>query len=78
MSTIDDRLQELSNTVYQHGKATRTNTPFHHGEPMSEAKQAIKADILELIEPIAHKIHPNSTKFIDLETLKQALNEYFK
>ena len=41
--SIDEILQQLCNTVYQHGKATRTNTPFHYGEPMKEAKQAIKA-----------------------------------
>lgn len=38
---IDEILQQLCNTVYQHGKATKTNTPFHYGEPMKEAKQAL-------------------------------------
>jgi hypothetical protein len=42
---LDEILQELSNTVYRHGQATRTNTPFHYGEPMKEAKQAIQAEI---------------------------------
>jgi hypothetical protein len=47
--TLDDTLQELANTVYQHGKATRTNTPFHYGEPMGQAKEAILSDLLEII-----------------------------
>lgn len=54
MSELEEILQELSNTVYRHGQATRTNTPFHYGEPIKEAKQAIEAYIskreLELLD----------------------------
>jgi len=49
MAKVDEILQELSNTVFQHGKATRTNIPFHYGEPMKDAKQALYKDMLELI-----------------------------
>ena len=49
--TIDSILQELCNIVYQHGKATRTNTPFHYGEPLKEAKTALE----QLFEEEAQK-----------------------
>lgn len=47
--SIDSIMQGLANTVFQHGKATRTNTPFHDGEPIKEAKQALFQLLLEVI-----------------------------
>lgn len=38
---ITEILQELCNTVYRHGQALRTNTPFHYGEPMKEATELL-------------------------------------
>lgn len=47
--TLDDRLQNLSNKVFAHGRATRTNTPFHYGEPESDSKLAILSDLENMI-----------------------------
>ncbi len=46
---LDEILRELANITYQHGKATGTNTPFHYGEPVKEAEQAILKHIEEAI-----------------------------
>ena len=59
------------------GSGDLADTCYICGISPSNLKQALYSDLLELIRPMAHKIHPNSTKFIDQESLEQALKEYF-
>lgn len=48
--SIDRVLYELANTAYQHGKATKTNTPFHYGEPVKETSAKIHSLLMDVIE----------------------------
>lgn len=77
MAKVDEILQELSNTVFQHGKATRTNIPFHYGEPMKDAKQALYKDLLEMIDNQYQGDDGNGNEFVYTDDLRTKLKDYF-
>jgi len=70
---LDKILQDLANTVFRHGQATNTNIPFHHGEPVKEAKLALLTYIKE--EVIGGDDEITELDHIDVEEWKFTRNE---
>jgi hypothetical protein len=56
---LDEILQKLCDTVFQHGQATRTHTPFHSGEPKKEAEAQLlrwhTAEVRAMLERLKTK-----------------------
>jgi Cft2 family RNA processing exonuclease len=82
--TLQERLQELSNIVYQHGQATRTPIPFHYGEPMKDATKAIEQDLMELLpeyqkaSDLWHRNEKSGMKATEAMALTDAYNQALK